>query len=254
MITLKSKSWEIQNIETVLFDKDGTFIDLHYFWGKMTELRIEEIIKHFNLSKNLFPVLCLKLGYDTSTKKMLSDGITALYSRPVIIEIFCKDLKNFGLNPTENEIENIFEDVNKNFYKEMTKYTKPINSAIDFIKSLRQKGVKTGIVTSDSKESTILTLKHFDWEDLFDVVIGRESTKETKESGIPVKTALNLIQANPQTTVMIGDAPMDYLAAKNAGVEKTILAATGQITQSELLKTSKYTVDTLDDVEICLQN
>ena len=47
MISLKSETWQIDNIETIIFDKDGTFIDLHYFWGKMTELRIKEIIKRF---------------------------------------------------------------------------------------------------------------------------------------------------------------------------------------------------------------
>ena len=31
MISLKTNDWRLENIETVLFDKDGTFIDLHYF-------------------------------------------------------------------------------------------------------------------------------------------------------------------------------------------------------------------------------
>ena len=44
---------------------------------------------------------------------------------------------------------------------------------------------------------------------------------------------------------MVGDAPMDYLAAKNAGVEKTILLPTGQITIEELKKNSEYTVESL---------
>lgn len=34
MINLKTDNFEIDNIDTILFDKDGTFIDLHYFWGK----------------------------------------------------------------------------------------------------------------------------------------------------------------------------------------------------------------------------
>ena len=251
MISLKTKDWQLDNIETVLFDKDGTFIDLHYFWGKMSELRVNEIIKRYNMDDKLFHDLCLKLGYDTDTGKMLSDGITALYSRPVIINIFCKDLKGFGLDITEQEIENIFDYVNTIFYKEMVKYTKPIESAMNFIRELRKNNIKIGIVTSDSKESTLLTLKHFQWENLFDVVIGRESTKETKESGVPVKMAMSLIGANPGTTIMVGDAPMDYKAAKNAGVENTILVATGQIVKSELLKTSRYSVDDLSDIEIC---
>ena len=94
MISLKSKSWQIDNIETVLFDKDGTFIDLHYFWGKMSEMRVKEVISKYSLSKDVFKPLCLKLGYDFDSKKMLSNGITALYSRSKIIEIFIEDLKN----------------------------------------------------------------------------------------------------------------------------------------------------------------
>ena len=54
MISLKTSNWQIKNIDTILFDKDGTFIDLHYFWGKMTELRAKEVIKNFKLNENLF--------------------------------------------------------------------------------------------------------------------------------------------------------------------------------------------------------
>ena len=250
MISLKTKDWEINNIDTILFDKDGTFIDLHYFWGKMTELRAKEVIKRFNLDDKLFEKLCLYLGYDILTGKMLKDGITALYSRPKIINIFCENLKECNVETTHKEIEEIFDYINTIFYKEMEKYTKPIDTAITFIKKVRQQGIKCGIVTSDSKESTLLTLNHFDWNNLFDVVIGRESTPEHKESGVPAKMALTEINANPKTTIMIGDAPMDYLAAINAGIEKTILVATGQIEREYLLETSPYSINSLDEITI----
>ena len=81
MISLATKEWQINGIETIIFDKDGTFIDLHYFWGKMTELRAIEIINAFNIDKNNFNNLCLNLGYEPTRQKMLKDGITALYSR-----------------------------------------------------------------------------------------------------------------------------------------------------------------------------
>ena len=81
MLSLKTQNWQINDIETVLFDKDGTFIDLHYFWGKMTELRAFSIIEKYNLSKTDLSKICLFLGYNQETKKMIPDGITALYSR-----------------------------------------------------------------------------------------------------------------------------------------------------------------------------
>ena len=59
MISLQPPDWKLESIYTVHSDKYGTFIDLHYFWGKMSEMRVEEIIKRYNLSLDLFEKLCL---------------------------------------------------------------------------------------------------------------------------------------------------------------------------------------------------
>ena len=249
MISLKTSKWQIDNIETVLFDKDGTFIDLHYFWGQMTKLRVQEIISRFNLKQDLFEELCLYLGYDVQSKKMLADGITALYSRSKIIEFFKSNLEAINIKTDEKELAEIFDYVSEKFYEEIQKYTKPIDSAIQFIYKLHSMGIKMGIVTSDSVESTNLTLQQLGLEKYFDCVIGRESSTYTKESGEPTKLALKKLSANPKTTIMIGDAPMDYISAKNADIEHTILVATGQLDQKTLLQTSLLVVEDL--VEVC---
>ena len=173
MFKFIAKNWDISNIETVLFDKDGTFIDLHYFWGKMTEMRAREVINRYSLAEDYFNQLCGFLGYDVDSALMLPDGITALYSRVKIIATFRGKLEEIGVVATEEELTNIFDDVASEFYTEIEKYTKTIDEAVDFIKALRAKKAKIGIVTSDSVESTKLTLKNFGWEGLFDVVVGR---------------------------------------------------------------------------------
>ena len=250
MIALKTKDWQIDDIEAVLFDKDGTFIDLHYFWGRMTELRSKKIIELYGLNPDILPLLCLKLGYDINSSKMLSDGITAMYSRQKIIEIFSKDLLEFGIEITHAQLAKIFDDVSEEFYKNMFEYTLPIGSAIDFIKKLKKKNIKTAVVTSDSIISTKLTLEHFGWQNLFDFSVGRESSPKTKESGALVEIVLQELNLNPKKTIMIGDAPMDFFAAKNAGVKRTILVSTGQISKEKLLETSPYVVENLSEIEI----
>ena len=252
MINLKARNFEIKNIETMLFDKDGTIIDLHYFWGKMTELRAKEVIKYFNLNENLLEQLCLYLGFDINTQKMLSDGITALYSRVKIIEIFTKKLEELNIKTNEEKITELFNEVNKVFYSDMEKYTKPIKEAVDFIEKVRSlyPKIKIGIVTSDSKESTDLTIKHFNWHNLFDFVAGREMSTETKESGALTKLALSALNANPKTTIMFGDTPMDYLSAINADVNNIILIASGQIEENELEKTISSVVSSFNEIEI----
>ena len=142
MINLKTKEWEIKNIDTILFDKDGTFIDLHFFWGQMTKLRVETIIKKYNLGNEYFNKLCNHLGYDINKEQMKPDGITALYSRSKIIEIFKKDLEKYNVNITEEELAKLFDEVSDIFYQNMTKYTKPIKAAINFIKEIHSKGIK----------------------------------------------------------------------------------------------------------------
>ena len=216
----------------------------------MTELRCKEIINRFHLKKELFEQLCLFLGYDINLEKMLCNGITALYSRVKIIELFREKLLSLNINITIEDLTKIFDDVNYIFYENMIEYTKPIVEAIDFVKRLKGKNIKIGIVTSDSVESTKLTLKSFNWENLFDVAIGRECSNETKESGALTKIALKALNACPETTLMIGDAPMDYLSAKNANVDNVILCATGQISKEELVKTTKFVVDELTEIEI----
>ena len=250
MINLKTEKFCIKNIDTVLFDKDGTFIDLHYFWGKMTELRSKEIIKKFNLDKTYLNKLCLFLGYNISTGKMLKDGITALYSRSKIIEIFKQNLLDLNIKITKEELTKLFDEVSEQFYKEMVNYTKPIDEAISFIKELHNKGIKLGIVTSDSLESTKLTLKHFNWEHLFASVIGRECSTQTKESGALTQIALTQLNSIPKNTLMIGDAPMDYISAKNAGIDNIILVATGQLSKEELSDTTYFSINSLKEIII----
>ena len=252
MIKLSHNDWLIENVDTVLFDKDGTIIDLHYFWGKITEMRVLAIISKYNLSEDLYNTLCFFLGYDVNKHMMLPEGITALYSRIKIIEIFTNNLIKLGVNATDIEIGQIFDSVSVEFYKKIQHYIKPIDGVIDFIKVLRSFNIKVGIVTSDSVESTNLTLKYYNWENLFDVVIGRESSDETKESGIPTKMALKVLGANSKNTLMIGDAPMDYISANNANIKNTILVSTGQIEYRELKKISNFVTVSLKDVK-CLK-
>ena len=249
MVSLKSENWILNNVETILFDKDGTFIDLHYFWGKITELRVKEILQRYNLSNAYFGSLCMFLGYDCFSKKMLPDGITALYSRVKIIELLIEELKKYDLELILSELENLFDDVTMEFNKNLVKYVRPIDDAIEFIKTIKKMGLKSGIVTADSLVTTNLIIKNFGWESLFDVVIGRESSKETKESGIPVKIAVEQLGANPDSVVMIGDAPTDYIAAKNAGIDKTILVSTGQVDFEDLLKNTSFVVNSLSEIK-----
>ena len=59
MADLYAKNWIIKNVDTVLFDKDGTFIDAHVYWGRIIELRIQAVMNFYQIDDKYFDELCL---------------------------------------------------------------------------------------------------------------------------------------------------------------------------------------------------
>ena len=86
--------------------------------------------------------------------------------------------------------------------------------------------------------------------DCFECVIGKDSCEYEKKTGKPALLAIEKLQANPESTIVIGDAPMDAMMAENAKLKGSILVSTGQVYLEDLQKFSKYTVKNLSEVKI----
>ena len=87
MPTLYSDNWQIESVEAVFWDKDGTFINPDAYWGKLCELRIEKIISFFNLPQNMYDDVAYVIGYDVLNKKLIPNGPVAVLARNEVIDI-----------------------------------------------------------------------------------------------------------------------------------------------------------------------
>lgn len=250
MVDLYTDNWEIKNIDTVLFDKDGTFIDSHVYWGRIISLRINEVLKFYKIDNKHFDELCLSLGYDTKTKKLIEKGPIALLAREAVINSLMEKLNSIGVNSKEDDIKMLFEKVHLEFLKEIYDYIKPIKEAEVLFKRLKEKGVKLAVVTSDMKANTEVILEQLNFSKYFDLVIGKDSCKQPKKTGEPALVALSELKENASNTISVGDAPMDFEMAKNAHLAGSILVATGQITENKLKKYTNTVVKSLDEVFI----
>lgn len=76
-----------------------------------------------------------------------------------------------------------------------------------------------GIVTSKRRELAIRGLRLFDLEKYFKVIVALEDTEKHKPNPEPILKALELLNANKEETLMVGDSPYDILCASNAGVK-----------------------------------
>ncbi|MBP3585248.1 MAG: HAD-IA family hydrolase, partial [Peptococcaceae bacterium] len=83
---------------------------------------------------------------------------------------------------------------------------------------LRAKGIKTAIVTSRIRPSTMRDLEILQLNPaLFDAIITPESTIEHKPHPAPALKAMELLGVSPEETIMIGDSMHDLQCGRQAG-------------------------------------
>ncbi len=250
MVDLYTKNWELQNINTVLFDKDGTFIDSHIYWGKIIQMRIQAVMDEYRISEEHFYNLCLSLGYDLNTKKLIPQGPIALLAREEVIKSLLTALKKIGVETNTDTIAEIFKNVHQEFHKVIYDYIKIIDGAEDLFKRLKEKDVTLSVVTSDVYANAVSILDYLNLSQYFSLVIGKDNCTKAKKTGEPALIAIEKLGADPDRTISVGDADMDYLMAKNAGLKGSILVATGQTGIEDLSKNTNCVVNKLNEVLI----
>ncbi|MGC6589313.1 pyrophosphatase PpaX [Paenibacillus sp. FSL W7-1279] len=182
-------------IETVLFDLDGTIIDtneliissfLHVFEAQAPgPLTREQIIPHMGTTLE-------------QQLQAFSGGVDDV--SPLI-----KAYRSF----------------NTLHHDEMVRPFPHVNEVVE---RLHRHGLSLGIVTTKIRPSTMMTLEKYDLERFMSAIVTVNDVEHPKPHPEPVLTAIERLGANPATTLMIGDSPVDIQSAKAAGVKAAAVA------------------------------
>lgn len=250
MVSLRTSTWNIDHIQAVLFDKDGTLIDSHLYWGRIIERRAVAIIEYYRLDRNMFADACRTMGYDISAKKLLPEGPIALVSREEVIKIVERFLLDKEITAGKQEIASIFIREHEIFLSELLEYTRILPGVRPLLDQLKKHKVKTAVVTTDALQNTQEMLSYLELASLFDVVIGKESTAEPKITGVPAHAALQQLGISADRTICVGDAPMDLIMARNSGLKAGVGVTTGQLPASFLVEHSPYLVASLSEISV----
>lgn len=250
MTSLSSDSWKIEAVAGIIFDKDGTLIDSHVYWGEIVRRRAAALAAKLGGGASLRGGLTLAMGYDENSRKLLPEGPVALKSRDEVIKAVSDFLRGDGLAMKESEVSGVFSCVHAEFAGEMSVYLKVLPGAAELLASIQAKKIPCALVTSDSAASSAAILKHLGFSDFFSVVLGRESCPLPKESGRPGLIAAERMGLPPDSVVCVGDAPMDILMAEKAGLRGAVAVATGQVPIETLRALTPYAADALTDLKV----
>ena len=92
-----------------------------------------------------------------------------------------------------------------------------------------------GVVTTKTAKYSIELLEHMGLMTYFDVLIGREDVENPKPHPEPIFKALSKLQSDKKKYWMIGDTPMDILAAKAANID-SVAVTCGYADEASLLE------------------
>lgn len=177
--------------EAVIFDLDGTLIDSMWVWP--------EIDKAYLGKFNLVPPPNME-----DELEGMSFTETADYFK-----------NRFKLSCTVDEIKQSWNEMAWTFYTDRVTLKE---GAYSFLKCIKEKGLKTGIATSNSMELTEAILEKLRIKELFDSV--RTSCEVEKGKPYPfifLKVAEDL-DVQPEKCLVLEDVPNGVLAAKRAGM------------------------------------
>jgi len=110
-----------------------------------------------------------------------------------------------------------------------------------------------GVVTTKTAKYSIELLEHMGLMHYFDVLVGREDVEHPKPHPEPIFKALSKIKSDTYKYWMIGDTPMDILAAKAANIN-SVAVTCGYADEASLLEhTDNLSKTALDAVKFITQ-
>lgn len=195
-------------ITTVIFDFDGTLADTNQL-----------IINSF---KHTYDAFCMECD---------EEHILSTFGEPL--------RTTMNRDFSEHKIEEVLK-----CYKEyqIDKFSHEVclyDTVLETLKFLKEKGIKTAIVTSRMKQSTIDALDNFNISSYFDVVVSADDTVNHKPHKEPLLKAIDKLNSNPSETYYVGDSKFDMECAINANAIPVL--AGWQKNSEELAK--KYNIE-----------
>jgi phosphoglycolate phosphatase len=196
----------LQNIKAFIFDFDGTLAVLNIDFSLMKE-RVFGLMREFGVGE---------------------DSIRERYLLEIIDEVY------FTLSKHDpSRAKEFYEKAHRILHKvemEAAREGELIPGGKTVLKTLRQKGIRVGIITRNCEEAVRRVFPDID--EYCDVFISRDSIGKVKPHPDHLHAALKALKVSEKEGVMVGDHTIDIQAGKRAGM-RTIGVLTGRIKQKE---------------------
>lgn len=178
-------------IKTVLFDLDGTLLNT-----------LTDLSNSVNYALNSHH---LPQRTELEVRSFLGNGIHNLIEKSV------------PENTPSELLEDVFQSFKSYYLQHGLESTAPYPGIISLLKALQQKSVKMAII-SNKVDTAVQQLNKKFFSDYIGIAIGEKPQIRRKPAPDSVLLAIKALDANPATTLYVGDSEVDYETAHSAGI------------------------------------
>jgi len=196
-------------IKAIIFDFDGTLAVLNIDFSLMRE-RVYDLMRRYGV------------GEETIREKYLLEVIDEVYQ-------MLWEKNPSGAEAFYQKSHRILHELEMGAAQE----GKLIPGAKATLRSLREKGVKVGIITRNCEDAVRKIFPDID--DFCAVFVSRNSVKKVKPHPDHLTYVMKSLKISGEEAVMVGDHIIDVQAGKRVGM-KTIGVLTGRTTKEEFEK------------------
>jgi HAD superfamily hydrolase (TIGR01662 family) len=199
----------LENVEAVLFDFEGTLVDLQ--WN--LQGAVDEALEM--LGTLAFPIQRLQ-GLKYSALMLEAVGMA-------------QEIGQFA-DTVREKIGAIYD----RFDEDALRRWALRDGSKDLLSALKTKGIKIGLVSNVGNKVLERALPKLDLHPFFNVVVSRNDVQYMKPSGEGLRLALKRLQVMNDKALYVGDSLDDIQAAKAAGV-RVIIIMSKESSKAELL-------------------
>lgn len=182
----------VKDYKAVIFDLDGTLVDSMWIWKQIDIDFLEE--RGHNLPDDL-----------QKNIEGMSFTETANYFK-----------NTFNLEEDIETIKSVWIDMSRQLYSEQIKLKRGILELLDLLK---EKGIKVGVGTSNSRELAEDVLKSNNVREYFEVLVTSDDVNKGKPEPDVFLKAAELLNTKPSECLVFEDTHAGVLAGKAAGMD-----------------------------------
>lgn len=205
----------MNNMQGIIFDKDGTLLDFEAFWLPVTEGALDTLAKWFGLPEDAALRAARRLG--VAEGRARKDGILCAGTYSMIAAEVLSVFSEYGKQIAKEEMEGATP---RAFEENMCRgnVVPAVPDLAELLRALRSEGNRLFVATTDTPFGTAACLKALGLDGLFDAVY-------TDGSGCPVKPDPYIVGDIVQKygicrsrLAMVGDTRTDLDFAERGGI------------------------------------